>query len=66
MKYMSGVTCYEKGHVKPNLLQKSSIEYVSAKAQNYIIHSFLEEDFLTKEEEAVVRRGRNAKSQYCS
>lgn len=51
-----------KGYVKPNLLQKSSIEYVSAKAQNYIIHCFLEEDFLTTEEEAIVRRGRNAKS----
>lgn len=52
----------EKGHVKPHLLQKSSIEFVSAKAQNYIIHSFLDEGFLTSEEEAVVRRGRNAKS----
>lgn len=52
----------KKGEVKPNLLQKKSIEYVSAKAQNFIIHEFMDEQYLTPEEMAVVRRGRNAKS----
>ncbi|WP_062349772.1 Mini-ribonuclease 3 [Bacillus kwashiorkori] len=51
-----------KGYVKPNLLQKASIQYVSAKAQSLVMHSFLDNALLTEEEAAVVRRGRNAKS----
>lgn len=52
----------KKGEVKPNLLQKKATNYVSAKAQNAIIHAFLEENLLTEEEVCVVKRGRNAKS----
>ncbi|USK70403.1 Mini-ribonuclease 3 [Peribacillus asahii] len=52
----------QKGSVKPHLLHKKATAFVSAKAQNTIIHFFLEENYLTEEEAAVVRRGRNAKS----
>ncbi|WP_458353704.1 Mini-ribonuclease 3 [Peribacillus frigoritolerans] len=52
----------QKGAVKPNLLHKKATSFVAAKAQNKIIHYFLESDWLSEEESAVVRRGRNAKS----
>ncbi|WHY14269.1 Mini-ribonuclease 3 [Peribacillus frigoritolerans] len=52
----------QKGAVKPNLLHKKATSFVAAKAQNKIIHFFLESDWLSDEESAVVRRGRNAKS----
>ncbi|MFE4131956.1 Mini-ribonuclease 3 [Peribacillus sp. YIM B13482] len=52
----------QKGAVKPNLLHKKATSFVTAKAQNKIIHFFLESDWLSEEESAVVRRGRNAKS----
>jgi ribonuclease-3 family protein len=51
-----------QGHVKPHLLHKEATKYVSAKAQSEIIHYFLDEELLTDEETAVVKRGRNAKS----
>ncbi len=52
----------ETGQVKPNELHKKAITYVAASAQSAIIHHWLEEEKLTYEEAAVVRRGRNAKS----
>lgn len=52
----------KKGAVKPNLLHKEATSFVSAKAQSKIIHFFIENNQLTEEERAVVRRGRNAKS----
>ncbi|MGE7186655.1 Mini-ribonuclease 3 [Peribacillus sp. NPDC006672] len=52
----------QKGAVKPNLLHKKATSFVAAKAQNKIIHFFLDSDWLSEEESAVVRRGRNAKS----
>lgn len=52
----------ETGQVKPNQLHQQAIKYVSAKAQAKIILSWLDEGFLTDEEERVVFRGRNAKS----
>lgn len=52
-----------KGSVRPNQLHNLSKKYVSAKAQAKIIHYLLaDETFFTEEEEAVIRRGRNAKS----
>ncbi|MFT9850430.1 Mini-ribonuclease 3 [Aneurinibacillus sp. REN35] len=48
------------GEVKPNLLQRASIGYVSAKAQADIVMGIWER--LTEEEQAVLKRGRNAKS----
>jgi len=52
----------KKGGVRPNLLHKEGTFYVSAKAQASIVKEMLERQFLTEEEEAVLRRGRNAKS----
>ncbi len=51
-----------QGLTKPNHLHKVATQYVSAKAQCMIIEQLLEEGFLTETEEAVFRRGRNAKS----
>ena len=50
------------GRVKPNTLHKEATNYVSAKAQATIVREMLNIGFLTEEEEAVLRRGRNAKS----
>ena len=51
-----------KGNVKPNQLHRQSVQYVSAKAQAQTLLALLEQSILTEEEQAVVRRGRNAKS----
>lgn len=51
-----------KGSVRPNQLHRKATEFVSAKAQNRILHFFLESNHLSEEEKSVVRRGRNAKS----
>ena len=50
------------GRVRPNILHKEATKYVSAKSQATILKEMLESDFLTEEEEAIMRRGRNAKS----
>jgi len=52
----------KKGQVKPNELHQQAVTFVSAKAQASIIHNWLINKRLTDEEEAIVRRGRNAKS----
>ena len=43
-------------------MHKEATNYVSAKAQATIVREMLDKNFLTEEEEAVLRRGRNAKS----
>lgn len=50
------------GKTKPNQLHRAATKFVSAKAQAAILHELLEKGILTEEEQAVVRRGRNAKS----
>ena len=50
------------GKVKPNDLHQRAVAFVSGRSQAKIIHHWLEEKFLTEEEEAIFRRGRNAKS----
>ncbi|MGM7637231.1 Mini-ribonuclease 3 [Bacillus sp. Hm123] len=52
----------ELGKVKPQLLHKQATKYVSAKAQAKVLFQMIEEERLTEEELAIVRRGRNAKS----
>ncbi|PAQ15169.1 ribonuclease III [Bacillaceae bacterium SAOS 7] len=52
----------ELGQVKPQLLHKEATKYVSAKAQAKVLFQMIEEEKLTEEELAIVRRGRNAKS----
>ncbi|MFC0559096.1 Mini-ribonuclease 3 [Halalkalibacter alkalisediminis] len=51
-----------KGNVRPHRLHVEATKYVSAKAQAFIIGKMLEEEFLTDDEIAVFKRGRNAKS----
>ncbi|CAM3241402.1 Mini-ribonuclease 3 [Filibacter tadaridae] len=50
------------GRVRPNVLHKQATQYVSAKAQAGIVKMMHQTGYLTEEEEAVMRRGRNAKS----
>lgn len=50
------------GRVRPNVLHREATRYVSAKSQAAVIREMLQSGFLTEEEEAVMRRGRNAKS----
>ncbi|MFC0013901.1 MULTISPECIES: Mini-ribonuclease 3 [Allobacillus] len=52
----------EKGEVKPQKLHQSAISIVAATAQASTVKSWLDDGFLTEKEEAIVRRGRNAKS----
>ncbi|TDQ34690.1 Mini-ribonuclease 3 [Aureibacillus halotolerans] len=52
----------ELGLEKVNDLHKTATTYVSANAQAFILFRLIENDMLTNEERAVVRRGRNAKS----
>lgn len=52
----------ESGGVRPNQLHREATKYVSAKAQSVMVHTLLDENLLTDEEVAVVKRGRNAKS----
>ncbi|PEA54565.1 ribonuclease III [Bacillus pseudomycoides] len=51
-----------KGTVRPNQLHRLGTSFVSAKAQAKVVYHLLETSFLNEEEEAVLRRGRNAKS----
>ena len=50
------------GMIRPNALHREATNYVSAKAQSAIVHDMMENNFLTEEELATYRRGRNAKS----
>ncbi len=49
-----------KGIVKPNLLQKQSVAWVSASAQANFVKQLRELDFFSEDEWDVVLRGRNA------
>ncbi|GAE26012.1 ribonuclease III family protein [Halalkalibacter wakoensis JCM 9140] len=51
-----------KGTVRPHRLHVEATKYVSAKSQAYIMGKLIEEGFLTDDEIAVFKRGRNAKS----
>ncbi|MFC0469767.1 Mini-ribonuclease 3 [Halalkalibacter kiskunsagensis] len=51
-----------KGNVRPHRLHVEATKYVSAKAQAFIMGGLLDEGFLTDEEVAIFKRGRNAKS----
>lgn len=52
----------EKGLQKPNVLQKESVKFVSAKAQATFLIKMLENNVLNEQEIVIVKRGRNAKS----
>lgn len=51
-----------QGLTKPNQLHREATKYVSAKAQANLISLMLEEGILTKKEEDIYKRGRNANS----
>ena len=52
----------QSGRVRPNLLHREGTTYVSAKAQCQVLFRMMDENLLSEEELAVVKRGRNAKS----
>ena len=51
-----------KGIQKLQDLHQSAVKFVSAKSQAKVIIHWLDSDELDEEEQAIVRRGRNAKS----
>lgn len=53
----------KRGIQKPNRLQQESIKWVSAKAQARFLRILSEENFFTQEEQEIILRGRNAKSE---
>jgi len=54
----------DKNYTKVNDLHRLTIQFVSAVAQAKIVETMLRERFLTPEEEAIVRRGRNSKPEH--
>jgi len=56
-----GMLCLQ-GINKPHRLHQLAVKYVSAHAQASTLKQLMDEDFLTEEEQAVVKRGRNTKS----
>lgn len=52
----------QSGKVKPHQLHREAKNYVSAKAQAMALHQLIDDHFFTEEEQAVIKRGRNAKS----
>ena len=50
------------GRVRPNILHKEATSYVSAKAQAMVVREMIDKEFLSEDEQAILRRGRNAKS----
>jgi ribonuclease-3 family protein len=51
-----------QGNIRPNQLHNQAKRFVSAKAQARILHHLFSLEGFSEEEEAVIRRGRNAKS----
>lgn len=52
----------KSGINNPNIIQKKSIEFVSAKGQSKIIKSLIDKSILTEEEINIFKRGRNNKN----
>ncbi|HEU5140672.1 MAG TPA: ribonuclease III domain-containing protein [Bacillales bacterium] len=52
----------DQGIAKPNDLHHRAVYYVSAEGQANVLHRLVDTGQLDEEEEAVARRGRNAKS----
>lgn len=51
-----------QGEVKPNQLHQAAVHFVAANKQARVAHYWLEENILTADEIAILKRGRNAKS----
>lgn len=52
----------ESGQLNPHELHNRAVKFVAAPGQARVIHQWLNNDQLTEDEKAIVRRGRNAKS----
>ncbi|MRG87995.1 Mini-ribonuclease 3 [Salinibacillus xinjiangensis] len=52
----------KKGIVHPQQLHRSTVRFVAATSQSVVLKDWLDKELLSEEEQAVVRRGRNAKS----
>lgn len=52
----------QSGRVKPNQLHRAATGFVSAKAQAAALKELTDQELISEEEWAIVRRGRNAKS----
>src|SRR5690625_5887961 len=50
------------GYVKPDHLHQQAITFVSGKSQATVVQHWMQANYLTDEEERVVKRGRNSKS----
>ncbi|MFX3618290.1 MAG: Mini-ribonuclease 3 [Sporolactobacillus sp.] len=50
------------GRTKIHILHRQTVDYVSAKAQAAFLYELVDEGFLSEEEQAIVRRGRNTKA----
>lgn len=51
------------GYHKPNVLQKKTVNFVSAKAQAQALRQLMSENYFTETELEIIYRGRNAKSE---
>lgn len=50
------------GYHKPNVLQKKTVNFVSAKAQAKVLRILMSEQYFSEMELEIIHRGRNAKS----
>lgn len=62
--YVREYLIVEKNILKPDSLAKEAINYVSAKAHASFMHAALDNNWLTDEEIAIYKRGRNAKPKH--
>lgn len=60
--YVREYLIVEKQITKPDLLQKSAIQFVSAKAQAAFMKKAMQEGWVSEEEIRIYKRGRNAKN----
>lgn len=51
------------GFHKPNVLQRKTVQFVSATAQARLLRTLIEQQFFTEDEMEIIMRGRNAKSE---
>ena len=51
-----------QGMQKPNDLQKTTVKWVSARAQSYYLQVLLENNFFDEDELLIIKRGRNAQT----
>lgn len=60
--YVREYLLVEKGIMKPDLLQKEAIRYVSAKAQAAFMQEAIANQWVSEDEIRIYKRGRNAKN----